>query len=135
MSGQAAHTIKVSIATTLGGTYTEITGIDSANLDMMRKILDATDFADTSGATTAIYGLFSGKLDLSGKYVRADTAVGYLRSALLNATTVFVKFLDDGTNGYRGEYLVESFKVDGKVDDTVNVSCSLQLTSSLTAVP
>lgn len=129
----AGHPSKVEVSTD-GITYTEVDGINDYNFSPSRNILDTTDFKDTSGGHTHMYGLMDCKIDLSGDYEDSDTnGQNLIRSAFLNGTALFCGIKFDGTDGLKCQVVVETFEISAGVDDKVNVSISLMSIGVVTA--
>jgi predicted secreted protein len=133
MAALAAHVAVVSIATTVGGTYSVLSGAKSASMPRDTDMLDTTAF-DDGADRTFIPGLRNGTLDLSGRYESADTAYGHIKDAFANQTSIFVKWLPNGTAGFRAEYYVQSLEISGEVEGLVEVSVSLQRTGATTDI-
>lgn len=133
MAAIAAHNAVISIATTVGGTYSTLSGAKSASFPRDTDMLDTTAF-DDGADRTFIPGLRNGTLDLSGRYESADTAYGHIKDAFDNQTSIFVKWLPNGTAGFRAEYYVQSLSIDGEVDGLVEVSITLQKTGAVTVI-
>ena len=131
----AAHTTKVTVSTTAGGTYTEINGLIDASRSRSIDTGDTTDYADTSGEHTRIVLLGDGGMELSGDYEQSDTlGQTLIRNGALNKTTVFIRHLPDGTNGQMAEYIITSYEESGPVDGKNSFKASLQKTGAYTTV-
>mgnify|MGYP001577750624 CR=1 FL=1 len=133
MSAIAAHPALISIATTVGGTYSELTGAKSFSMPGDTDMLDTTGFSDGADRTF-IPGLRNRTLDLSGRYESADTGYGHLKTAFDNQTSIFIKVLPNGSTGFRAEYYVASLEISGEVDGLVEVSISVQRTGATTDI-
>ncbi len=133
MSGAAAHVAVLSVATTSGGTYSNLSGANSGDYSRDTDMLDTTSFEDGADRTF-VPGLRGAQFDAGGKYVYNDTALGHLLSAHDNQTSVFVKWLPNGTQGWRFEAYVESIGISGEVDGLVELSCTLRQTGAVTTI-
>ena len=131
----AAHPLVLSVATSVGGSYAEIDGINSVSFGPNRTMLETTDFKDTSAAKTRMSGLKDGVSRLGGDYESTDTTgQNVLRTAEDDGTSVFVKFLWDGSTGHRVECKVESYEISGEVDGKVQVTYNLTFTGAPVAI-
>ena len=132
----AANTATVSVATSLGGSYSNLVGAkdftDSNTLDA----IDVTAFDDGIDRTR-IVGLRDNEVSVSGTWQSSGTGFGRVTSAFYSSTptTVFLQVLKDGTNGYKAEYWVTKFDVKGAVDGAVTVDITFSRTGASTAVP
>lgn len=115
-------------------TYNVIDGLNDATFSRMADLLDVTDFADTSGTKLRIYGLKDASFSLSGDLEAADTGYGRIETAYGDGSTVYIKYLPNGTTGWKAACKVESIEVSGSVDGKAEVSVSLQATGVVTAV-
>lgn len=130
----AGKNLVVSVSTTTGGTYYAVAGMNDASMSMSADNQDITVFGDTFIAK--LQGLKDVSYSLSGFYDTADTnGQIVLRDAFLNDTALFVKFLADGTNGWKQEVKVASFDISGTVDGIVELSIELEGSATITAVP
>lgn len=115
-------------------TYVVIDGLNDATFSRMADLLDVTDFADTSGTKQRIYGLKDASFSLSGDLEASDTGYAKLETAYGSGATVYIKYLPNGTAGWKVGCKVESIEVSGSVDGKAEVSISLQATGAVTAV-
>ena len=115
-------------------TYNTVLGLNDANNSITSNNEVTTDFGDT----------FNERLDtikdstysLSGFYDNADTTGQIaIRDSLINGTDLYVKYLTDGTNGFKQKVVVASFEVSSTPDGVSEVSIELEGSGSLTAVP
>lgn len=131
----AANTAVIAHATTLGGSYTEIDGCNKATLKVAGEPLDTTDFKDTSAYRTRIIGLRNASLSLSLDYEATDTQQAALVTGLTAGTSVFLQYLGDGTNGFKGEAYITSISFDADVGGKSTAQVEAEFTGALTAVP
>lgn len=130
----AAHNAVLRIGASATPTD-DVDGANDATFNRLADLLDTTDFEDTSNFRTRIQGLKDANFSISGDYVAGDTAQTAVRTAYNNGTTVFVRWLPDGTNGFELECHVESESLSGSVDGKAEFSWTLQGTGSISAVP
>ena len=76
----AGHPLAFSVSSD-DSAYSEVDGINDANWEYVRDLLETTDFKDTSGAKTRIAGLSDGSIEVSGDYESADTGQALIRSS------------------------------------------------------
>jgi predicted secreted protein len=124
----------ITVATTTGGTYNTVAGLNDGSMSCEGDNQDISTFG--TNWIKRIQGLKDASYSLSGFYDPTDTN-GQVRifSAWLNDTALFVKFLADGTNGFKQEVKVSSFEMSSAVDGVVEVSIELEGTDTITAVP
>lgn len=129
----------ISVSTTLGGTYDEITGAKDAGLDMAIAALETTAFSDTTGSGSNqvfIAGLRGYTGSISGTYQPSDTGQAKIVSVVYGTyTNLFLKRVTDGTNGYKFEVIFTKFSTSPPVDGVVEFTADYTVTGSLTAVP
>lgn len=113
---------------------TAFDGIKSADFPLNVDMLDTTDFADGT-FRKKIQGLQNFNVTLSGDYEPADAGYIVVRDAFVAGTTVFVRILFDGTNGFESEFQVASISPSATVEGLATVSVSLESTGALTVVP
>lgn len=129
----AGHAVKVSCADTdVAGD--EIDGINNIDWGPAANLLETTDFADTTGARTRILGLKDLQVTVSGQYEAADTGQARLRTNWASGASVFVRFLPNGTAGFKCEMKVQDFKITASFDGVVEFSATLQGTGSIGTV-
>jgi len=135
MSAVAGNPVAISCSTTSGGTYDVVSGIKNASIPLSADSLDVTAF-DDGVDRTFIMGLRTRTISFDGTYQPGDTGFAKIKAAAEASpmTSVHVKFLYNGTAGWRGEYWVTKFEVSAKVDGTVDVACELQLTGAVTNI-
>jgi predicted secreted protein len=114
--------------------YYEIDGIKSVDFGRNADLLDTTDFKDTTGFKTRIQGLRDGTFDLSGDYESADTAQTTIQTVFNSGASIYIKYLPDGTNGWKAECKVESIDVSATVDGLIETSITCQFTGAVSTV-
>jgi predicted secreted protein len=123
----------VSVATTSGGSYASIAERSSASMNHSGSNIDVstmgTDFI------SRIQGLKDGTYSVSGFFATGDTnGQVRVRTAWLNDSGLFVRFLPDGTTGFQQEVKVASYSVNASVDGAVEFSAELEGTGAITTV-
>lgn len=135
MAGMAGKKFRLKVATTFGGTYDLVGGGATCNASIDGTNIDVSEFG--VDYVQRIQGLKDVKISVSGNYAPSDTN-GQLRirSAFLNDTALFAKFLpDDGVTGNAGfivEVKVASWQVNEGVNDKAAWSAELEGTGALT---
>lgn len=127
------HAAAVRVATT-DATGSEVDGVNSIDWGPNRELLETTDFADTTAARTRIGGLKDFSATLSGDYESSDTGQGIIRTAFDDGTSVFLRFLPNGSTGFKCECKVSEFKVSASFDGKVEFSATLMGTGALGTV-
>lgn len=131
---EAGWKSKVNHATTLNGSYTAIAGMKSVTFPLTRQEIDTSSLADDTGWRTFIYGMGGVEITFSGDEVEGNTEQEALRDALTGGTTVFLSFLDDSGDGYKGEFLVLSVEKSASMDGAAQVSFRCKMTGAPTEV-
>jgi predicted secreted protein len=129
----AGNAVKISCADTdVAGD--EIDGIQSIDWGEAIELLDTTDTMDTSAAHTRIMGLKDLKVSLSGDYESADTGQARLVTNGRAGTTTYVRFLPNGSAGFKCACKIENLKVAASFDGKVTFSCDLVGTGAVGTV-
>lgn len=124
-----------SVLTSLDNvTYTAIAGGDSWDWSFSPDKLTSTAFGDT--AENSFRGLMKGQCQVSGRFVTGD-ATGQQRiiDACLAGTTIYIRRLYDGTNGYQAAAKVYNYSDSASVDGRIEFSCTFDFIATPTAVP
>jgi len=123
---QAAYTKQILVSSD-NSTWVEVEAT-SVSLNLGSDVLDATTFASTSGWRSRVLGINDWSISIEATYAVSNTALTAIRSALLNRTTLYVRYLPDGTNtnGFQGQVRVESFNSSGDVSSLETLSISMQ---------
>jgi predicted secreted protein len=120
----AGHAVKVSCADSdIAGD--EIDGINSIDWGPSADLLETTDFADTTAARTKLLGLKDLQVTVSGDYEASDTGQSRLRTNWAAGTTTYVRFLPNGTAGFKCAMLVQDFTISASFDGKVEFSATL----------
>jgi predicted secreted protein len=134
---QAGKKLRIAVATTQAGTYTNVAGLKNGTHNIAGANQDVSAFG--VDWVQRIQGLKDGKLTLSGQYEPTDT-LGQIviRSALISDSLLFYKFLPattaDGTSGFQQAVKVASFQVTGPVDGVQQVTIELEGDGAITIV-
>lgn len=131
MGSVAGYNKKILIkgSTESSSLYVEMPGTN-INLNIGNAMLDDTTYLST-GDRSRLAGLRD--YSLSGPMVYDPTISGFakIRSAFLSRGKLSFKYLPDGTNGYTGTVVVESFNHSGDVGDMEKVDVNLQAAGPL----
>lgn len=122
-------TIEVSVD---DSTYNDIGIANTVSGNLQAAMLEITSFGD--GAIKRIAGLFDTPVTVSGHYDDGDTGQAAIRSALTGRTQLYVRYLPDGTNGFKVLCLVESYEFGSGVSDTNTFSVSFQSVAAPTLI-
>lgn len=128
MAENAGHLVVISNSTAIGGTYTEISGITSAQVQRDREVLDITHFKDTTAHKLKMMGLKDTKLSVSGNLDFTDAPQSALRTRYDDGASTFVQIKWDGTGGtgLKGEFKVASIQESAEVAGLVEFTCDLE---------
>lgn len=119
----AGHAMKLSCADSdVAGD--EVDGVKSIEFSESGNMLDTTDTMDTTTVHTRILGLRDLTITISGDYESADTGQARLLTNFRAGTTTWVRYLPNGTAGFKVSGKVQDFKISGGVDGTVEFSCT-----------
>lgn len=121
---QAAYQKALQIKTTGSTVWLDLNAND-ATMNLGSELLDDTDFTST-GYRSRIAGIKDYSLDVSAFWDSSDTAFNTVRSALLAGTKLDFRYLPDGSNGFTGTVLVETFGHSGGVGDLESVEITMQ---------
>lgn len=129
------HLAVVKVSTT-DSSYQTVDGLNSASLSSSPDLEDVTIFVAGSGPAPHLKlpTLIDWTLDGSGFFLTDTAGQGVLRSAALNGTAIYVEYLYNGTNGYKGQGYVKSFKEDASASSTSKFSFQVVGNGALTAV-
>lgn len=134
MAATAGKKLRVSVATTFGGSYNNVVGIKSASLKRNGAIIDVTTLTDTD--LVKIMGMRDSQLTLSGNFELDTTGQKVIRDAQANDTACFAKFQPDGGTTANINSVVEvkvsDYSVSGDATGEVSVSITLEGTGAVT---
>jgi predicted secreted protein len=118
---------------TNGTTWNTVAELNETTATIEGDNQDVTRFGDSF--VRRILGLKDASYELSGFRDATDTnGQEAILDALLNDTTLHVKFLGDGTSGFQQEVKVASFEESSSVDGVVEVSIEFEGTGPVTRV-
>lgn len=124
----------VSVATTSGGTYTQVDGLTSFGMSRKGSPIEITLIG--AEFIERMNGLKDASYSLGGFYEPADTnGQVAIETAWMNGSDLFIKVLADGTNGFRQQVVVDTFDTDGEADGGVEMSIELSGAAAMVAVP
>jgi predicted secreted protein len=134
MAATAGKKLRVAVATTLAGTYTNIVGVKSASLKRSGATIDVTTLTDTE--LVKIMGMRDSQITISGNFELDTTGQKLIRDAFANDTALFAKFQPDGgtTSGINStvEVKVSDYSITGDTTSEVSVSITLDGTGAVT---
>lgn len=137
MSATAAFNGKIQ-ASTDGSSWTDVALANDASADVMRDILETTNYKNTVGVgpdKERIYGLRDASFEITASYDDSDTnGQKAIRTACINASALYVKYLPDGTHGFSCAVVVEKFSEKGPVAAIAGFTASLKKTGALTVI-
>lgn len=134
MAATAGKKLRVSVSTTLAGTYTALVGVKSASLKRGFTSIDVTTLTDSDAVK--IQGMRDASLSISGNFELDTTGQKLIRDAIQNGTQLFIKFQPDGgtTAGINStvEVIPTDYSVSADATGEVAVSISLDCTGAVT---
>ena len=92
-----SSTIGASLAGTI---FTTIGGANTVSFSIDPDLLEDTEFNDDW--KTRIQGLKDWSATISGDFVDADAGQGLIDDNILSGAALYIQFLIDGTNGFKG---------------------------------
>jgi predicted secreted protein len=114
-------------------TYSDVVDLNEGSASIEGDNQDITTFGDSF--VKRIQGLKDASYSLSGFRNSGDTTgQEAILDALLNDTALFVKFLGNGTAGFKQEVKVGSFEESSSVDGVVEASMELEGSGTVTKV-
>lgn len=116
-------TIKAAVK---GSAVQTITGSNNWSITIDVAMVEDTDF-ETEGWVENLAGnkSWTGTIDFSWEVADAGTNQAVLENAALNGTLLSGEFTVDGTNGYKGDFYVNSFPITTPQADRVTCSASI----------
>lgn len=121
---QVGYQKVIQIKTTGSSTY-DVMPANTSSFNLAGEMLDDTDFSST-GWRSRVRGLKDYSFAATLFWGSTDGAVIALRDGLLNGTPLDIQYLPNGTKGFQGRVLVESFANSGDVGGLETVEVSLQ---------
>lgn len=111
-----------------------VDGVNNIEWNYSAELLETTDFADGQDRERALQGLKDVQVTLSGDLETADTGQARLRTNHLSGAVVWLRFLPNGTAGYKAPFKVQDFNITAAFDGKAEFSCTLMLDASEGAV-
>lgn len=111
-----------------------VAGLTSISFGPSGNLMDITDFSDTSGAHKKLLGLVDCNISGSGLYESADTGQALIRSSWASGADIYIRFLPNGSTGYKCACKIQDYKIDSSVDGTVTFSFTAQGNGALGTV-
>jgi predicted secreted protein len=136
----ASYNVTVQVASTAGGTYTTMGGVNDVSLSLGRTLVDVSEMNGSDDFTKRLAALKDTPITVSGFYDPADTAFGHLRSNFDDPASnqAHVKIFTDGTTrsvGFQVQVLVESLEISASADGAQELSVNLQSAGDLSFLP
>lgn len=123
----------ISVSTSETGNFSPVSDLNDASMSMEGDNQDISTFG--SDYIKRLQGLKDASYSLSGFYDPTDTnGQVAIRSAFLDDSTLFVRFLPDGSTGFQQEVKVSSFEVSASADGVIEVSIDLEGTGPISLV-
>ena len=112
----------VGVKTTSGTTYAHIRG-SAASFDFGGEMLDDTDFTST-GFRSRVRGLKDYSISITAFYGSTQEAIEIVKDAVISGVTLDFQYLPNGTQGFTGQVIVETYNLSGDVGglETVEIS-------------
>jgi hypothetical protein len=123
--GKAAYQKKVRVSADNGATWHDLPAT-SPSLELGGDVLDDTDLESNDGFRKRILGLSDFSCSADSNWNPTNVGLGLVRDAKLNRTDLKVAYLPNGTAGFMGDVVVESYNMGGEVGGLETVSISLQ---------
>ena len=133
MAATAGRTLRVKVATTSGGAYNVVVGVQSATMSKQGQTVDVTTLTDAD--IVKILGVRDTSYTIEGNWESDSTGQGVIRTALENDSGCFVQFLPNGTAGYQQEVKVRKYEITGaQGPNKIGVSIELEGSAAITAI-
>jgi predicted secreted protein len=124
----AGHGVQVRVAASdISGDV--VGGSTSIDWNEVRELLETTAFGD-SNRLRDVAGLADLTVSLSGDFEPSDTGQALLKSSRASGADVFLRFLYDGSSGYKCAFKVASFNISASFDGKLEYSCDLEANGS-----
>ena len=126
MAGQAGYIFTISVATSSGGSFSELAA-QNATFNRTANVLDDTDTSN-AGYMTRLLGLLDTACNAEVHWAASDTALGLIETAYENRSALWVKILPDNMagNGKKFPVVVESFNLSIDINGLQTYSMSFQ---------
>lgn len=119
---ELGYTKVVSVKTTATTAYSSLPG-SAASFDFGGEMLDDTDFTST-GWRSRVRGLKDYSISLTAFYGSTNAALEIVKDAVISGATLDFRYLPNGTNGFGGQVICETYNLSGDVGglETVEIS-------------
>jgi predicted secreted protein len=129
----AGHGVVVRSADT-DATGDIVDGVTNIEWNYSAELLETTDFADGQDRERPLQGLRDLQVTLSGDLETADAGQARLRTNHLSGAVVWLRFLPNGSAGYKAPFKISEFSISAEVAGKAEFSCTAQLDASEGAV-
>lgn len=137
MAANAGYVALVQVSSD-NSTWYDVDLANDASADYMNDLLETTNFKNTVGTSAdkeRIDGLHDASFEVQAHYNGSDTnGQNKVRTAYINRSSLYFKFLPDGTHGFSCAVKVEKFSEKASVGGLSDFSASLKKTGALTAI-
>lgn len=123
--------IAVNTGTVALPTWTVVAGQRSAKFEEKSDTIDLTT-KDSGGAKEFDYGLYEWTVSCDGLYIKNETAMGALKTAMRTKAQVQVQMKEDGTATEVGYAIVKTRSLESPYDGESKYSVDFQGTGKLT---
>jgi predicted secreted protein len=133
MAATAGRTLRVKVATTSGGSYNVVVGINSASMSKQGQTVDITTLTDAD--IVKLLGVRDTRYTIEANWETDATGQGVIRTALENDSACFVQFLPNGTAGYQQEVKVAKYEIGGAAGpNKISASIEFEGSGAITAI-
>lgn len=132
MAATKGRSLRVSVATSLGGSYTTVAGVKSATLNMSGQNVDVTTLTDAD--IVRIQAIKDKSVSIQCNMEADASGQGAIRTAYTNDSDLFVQFLWDGSVGWKFQCKVGSISPTATPTSEVSVTYELEGSGAVTAV-
>lgn len=112
----------------------ESTALNTIEMSVNGELIDVTTFSDTSGFHLYVQALKDVTFSVSGFYDSSDTAQALMITHAGNGTTGYIRYLPNGSTGFKCAVKVQDYKVGADVTGAVTFSATLKSTAALGTV-
>lgn len=134
MAPTAGYLAKIKRAATLAGAYTNVAGVEDVTVTRNGEKVETSAYADNDGYRRFMLGIKTIEISADSSYLVADTEQDAIRAAHTGGGTTFLQVLHDGTNGFKGEFVIDSFDIKPDLSGKVKFSFKASLTGGPTVV-
>src|SRR5574341_2120265 len=130
--GTSAENASVQVSTTENGTYTVLDEV-LVNEFRVENTIAVADDHDSNDAKN-LYDRRRFAVEVSGHYRQADVPTAAVRDASINQSSVWVKYLHDGTSGWKFEALVPLWRNGPPVEGLIGYAARFLSTGPATVI-